>query len=96
MEPALTLQVMEGSSGQSWIGSDRLRRALAGDENVRAAVSLLTKDSTLALAAAAQAGVQVPLGAQAQTLFGQACGAGLGARDDSVLWRWLAQRDAIP
>jgi L-threonate 2-dehydrogenase len=95
LEPALTLRVMESSSGQSWIGSDRLRRALAGDEEVRAAVSLLTKDSTLALAAAAQADFPVPVGAQAQTLFAQACAAGQGAQDDSVLWRWLAQRESI-
>jgi L-threonate 2-dehydrogenase len=94
LAPERTLQVMEGSSGQSWIGSDRLRRALAGDEEVRAAISLLTKDSTLALAAAGQAGVAVPLGAQAQALFAQASASGLAAQDDSALWRWMAQANA--
>jgi putative dehydrogenase len=31
LDPAGTLDVIEHSSGQSWIGTDRMRRAIAGD-----------------------------------------------------------------
>jgi putative dehydrogenase len=49
LEPAATLAVIEASSGQSWIGSDRLRRALAADPAVHARMTLLAKDSGLAM-----------------------------------------------
>jgi L-threonate 2-dehydrogenase len=45
-----TLAVMAQSSGQSWIASDRMARALAGQSDVLARVALLAKDSALALA----------------------------------------------
>jgi L-threonate 2-dehydrogenase len=45
-----TLAVMAQSSGQSWIASDRMARALAGQADVLARVALLAKDSALALA----------------------------------------------
>ena len=51
-----TLDVIEQSSGQSWIGSDRMRRAIAGDYEPRAHVTLLQKDTRLAVEAAAAAG----------------------------------------
>ena len=38
-----TLDVIEQSSGQSWIGSDRMRRAIAGDYEPRAHVTLIAK-----------------------------------------------------
>ncbi len=91
LDAATTLQVMAASSGQSWIGSDRLQRALAGDSTLRAQTSLLAKDSTLALQAAHQAGVQPQLGALAQNLFAQACAAGLSAEDDAALLAWMRQ-----
>jgi putative dehydrogenase len=40
--------VIEQSSGQSWIGSDRMRRAIAGDFAPRAHMTLLEKDTRLA------------------------------------------------
>ena len=56
LDPARTLDVIEQSSGQSWIGSDRMRRAIAGDLAPRAHTTLLAKDSRLALEMAAAAG----------------------------------------
>jgi len=87
LDAATTLAVIEHSSGASWIGSDRLRRALAGDERVLARVALLAKDSALALASAARAGVEVPLGRAAAARFAAAVEAGHADADDSVLWR---------
>jgi L-threonate 2-dehydrogenase len=88
LDPAQTLAVIEASSGQSWIGSQRLQRALAGHEHVQARTALLAKDSGLALAMAQQMGFDCPLGAAATQRFAQALGAGLGELDDSSLWRW--------
>ncbi len=51
-----TLGVIEQSSGQSWIGSDRLRRAIAGDYEPRAHVTLLQNDTRLAVEAVRAAG----------------------------------------
>jgi len=94
LDPAATLAVIEASSGQSWIGSERLRRALSGDPAVGAQLALLAKDSTLALALARSASVEVPMGRAAQNLFAAACAQGLARHDDSVLWRWLADHDS--
>ena len=96
LDPAATLAVIEASSGQSWIGSDRLRRALNADPGVHAHMSLLAKDSRLALAMAAEAGLRPRLGESAAALFAQACAAGLTDQDDAALWRWLARPDAPP
>jgi L-threonate 2-dehydrogenase len=84
-----TLDVIEQSSGQSWIGSDRMRRALAGDFAPRAHVSLLKKDSALAVAAARAAGYDGVLGPLAAQAFERAYAAGLGDLDDSALLLWL-------
>ena len=85
-----TLDVIERSSGQSWIGMERMRRAVAGDlEPARAHVTLLEKDSRLALAEALAAGADAPLGAQASRVFERAHLAGLAEADDAVLFRFL-------
>jgi 3-hydroxyisobutyrate dehydrogenase len=96
LDPAATLDVIEQSSGQSWIGSDRLRRALAGDAFVRAHMSLLAKDSGLAMAMAAAAGAQPALGSAAAASFAAACADGLACADDSALWAWAARRVRTP
>ena len=85
LDGAQTLAVIEQSSGQSWIGSERMARALAGDFAPRAQMTLLAKDSTLALAMAAEAGVAPAMGTQAAAMFQAALAAGLGAQDDAQL-----------
>jgi L-threonate 2-dehydrogenase len=85
-----TLDVIEQSSGQSWIGSDRMRRAIAGDYAPRAHVTLLQKDTRLAVEAAAAAGFTGPLGPAVRDLFARAAAAGLGDLDDAALFRLLA------
>lgn len=82
-----TLAVMEASSGQSWIASDRLHRALDNDFAPRAHTTLLAKDSRLALQACALAGTVTPaLGELAAARFAQACAQGLGHLDDASLF----------
>ena len=92
LDAAATLTIIEQSSGQSWIGSDRLRRALAGDYAPRAHMTLLEKDTRLALEAAAQAGFSGPLGAAAAAVFAQASVAGLADQDDGALLKFLQTR----
>lgn len=94
LDAARTLDVIERSSGQSWIGSDRMRRAIAGDLAPRAHTTLLNKDTHLALQMAAAAGVPVPLGEQAAALFARACDAGCAALDDASLLA-LLRRDGL-
>lgn len=86
-----TLDVIEQSSGQSWIGSDRMRRAIAGDYAPRAHVTLLQKDTRLAMQAAQSAGFEGPLGAAARDTFERASAAGLDALDDAAIYRLLSE-----
>ena len=85
-----TLDVIEQSSGQSWIGSDRMRRALADDFAPRAHVTLLEKDTRLALDCARAAGFDSPLGQHASSVFAQASAAGLAALDDAAIFTYLS------
>lgn len=89
LDLAKTLDVIEQSSGQSWIGSDRMRRAIAGDYAPRAHVTLLEKDTRLAMAAARAAGFEGPLGERASRVFAEAHRAGLAAEDDAALFKHL-------
>ena len=92
LDAAKTLDVIEQSSGQSWIGSDRMRRALAGDYAPRAHVTLLEKDTRLALECARAAGFEGPLGAAASAVFAQAHAAGLATEDDAAIFKVLSPR----
>jgi len=85
LDPARTLAVVERSSGQSWIGGDRMARALAGDTAPRAHTTLLAKDSGLAVAMATASGVAPKLGALAAQAFATAVAQGRGELDDSCL-----------
>ena len=89
LDVAKTLDVIEQSSGQSWIGSERMRRALVGDYAPRAHMTLLEKDTRLAVAAAQSAGFEGPLGAAARDVFAQASAGGLHGLDDAALFQWL-------
>lgn len=84
-----TLDVIEQSSGQSWIGSDRMHRAIGGDLAPRAHMTLLAKDTRLAIEAAQAAGFAGPLGATASQLFAKAVQAGLADQDDGALLGFL-------
>ena len=91
-----TLNVIEQSSGQSWIGSDRMRRVLAnggaGDYAPRAHMTLLAKDTRLAVEASRSAGCEGPLGASASAVFAQALQAGLADEDDAAVFKLLSGR----
>lgn len=88
-----TLDVIGQSSGQSWIGQDRMARAVAGDFEPRAHMTLLEKDTRLALEAAQAVGFAGPLGAAAARTFAEASAAGLAGQDDAALLKWLRQQN---
>ena len=91
LDGAQTLAVIEQSSGHSWIGADRMTRALAGVFAPRAHTTLLAKDSALALAMAAEAGITPTLGTQAAAMFQAALAAGYGGEDDARLLSLVRQ-----
>jgi L-threonate 2-dehydrogenase len=94
LDPTRTLEVIEQSSGQSWIGSDRLHRALGGDLAPRAHTSLLEKDARLALRMASACGFNASVGAAAAALFNRACEQGMAGLDDACLFEMLRPRPA--
>jgi 3-hydroxyisobutyrate dehydrogenase len=67
-----------------------MRRAIVGDYAPRAHVTLLEKDTRLALACAQAAGFDGPLGAAASSVFAQAHAAGLAAEDDAAIFKVLS------
>ena len=87
-----TLSVIEQSSGQSWIGSERMRRALLNDFEPRAHMTLLTKDTALAVETANTAGCQGVLGPLAAQAFAKACQAGWADADDAAMLQWVRQQ----
>ena len=87
-----TLSVIAQSSGQSWIGSDRMQRALQNDWSPRAHMTLLTKDTALAQQAAHSVGFQGVLGQQAAKAFADASASGLADLDDAAMLQWLRQK----
>lgn len=84
-----TLDVIGKSSGQSWVGMDRMQRALKNDFEPLAHMTLLTKDTRLACEAAAAVGFEGPLGRTASSVFAQACEAGMSDLDDGALLQLL-------
>jgi L-threonate 2-dehydrogenase len=82
-----TLNVIQQSSGQSWIGNDRMRRAIADDFEPRAHTTLLAKDTKLAVAAASKLGFKTPLGQLTTETFARALAHGLAEQDDASLFK---------
>ena len=90
LDASRTLDVIEQSSGQSWIGNERMRRAVVGDFSpVRAHMSLLAKDTKLAMDMAGEVGFSNPLGKVATEAFARALAAGMADVDDAQMLRFL-------
>jgi L-threonate 2-dehydrogenase len=85
LDATAALAVMQSSSAQSWIGQDRMSRALAGDYAPRAHMTLLAKDTKLALEMAAKAHVDCLVGAPASKAFADAVSGGYADLDDAAL-----------
>ncbi len=92
LDAVRTLDVIEASSGQSWIGTDRMRRAIAGADEPLAHMQLLAKDSHLAMDEARKSGVPALVGAAAENSFAAALKAGMAMEDDGALLQWVQAR----
>jgi 3-hydroxyisobutyrate dehydrogenase-like beta-hydroxyacid dehydrogenase len=91
IDPRLFLEVVNASSGASWIFTDRMTRALDGDTTPRAATTLLNKDVGIAVDTAATLEFDAPLARAARDVFAAAVAAGLGPEDDAAMLRYYQE-----
>jgi L-threonate 2-dehydrogenase len=89
------LEIIESSSGQSWIGSDRLARAHRGDTQVHASVQQASHDIHHALKAAQGLGLRLPLTLAAAHQYEHAAHDGLAHADDSSLYPYVRDGGAL-
>jgi 3-hydroxyisobutyrate dehydrogenase-like beta-hydroxyacid dehydrogenase len=87
------LSLIERSSGQNWIGTDRLRRVFAGDTTIGSHMRLLAKDTRLAMEAAQEVGFDGWLGGLTAKAFNQACAQGMTDMDDSKMLEFVRLAD---
>jgi len=79
------LDLVAASSGQSWIGEERMRRAIRADYAMRASPSMLAKDLGLAIDAAAALHVPTPVASATRGMFLAALAHGFEQADDAIL-----------
>ena len=77
-------EVVQASSGASWIFGDRMPRALAGDYTPKAAARVLLKDVGLFVHAARQLGLTAPMAECAPALNGMTCSVTAGWSATSI------------
>lgn len=90
------LEVINASSGASWIVADRMERALEGDHGVRAATRVLAKDVGIAASLSRRLGVHAPCTRTALQVFQEAVRAGFAEADDSSLLELALKRQHPP
>jgi 3-hydroxyisobutyrate dehydrogenase len=87
LDPRKIFEVMSGSSGQSFMGCDRMHRVIEGDRTVTAAAPILTKDVGLALDIGQELKFPLPLGSMAHQALLATVGMGFDAEDDAWVIR---------
>jgi len=92
LDPQQVVEVVNASSGGSWIFADRMPRVLAGDFAPRAAGRILAKDVTLAAEFAARVGADATFANAARAAFQGMVDAGYGDEDDAALFKYIAGR----
>jgi 3-hydroxyisobutyrate dehydrogenase-like beta-hydroxyacid dehydrogenase len=85
LDPATIYEVVQASSGASFVFGTRMERVVKGDPSVHAAAHILAKDVGIARAAAAAAGSPAPLADLTAEVFRATLAMGLGARDDGAI-----------
>ncbi len=89
LDPWQVVDVVNASSGGSWIFADRMPRAISGDYAPRAATKILAKDVTLATELAAANGIDVPFALAARAAFRATIAAGYGDQDDAAIFKYM-------
>ena len=87
LDTALLLEIMSGSSANSWMLRDRGPRMLEQEPMVTSAVDIFVKDLGIVLQAGRDARAALPLTALAHQLFLATSGRGNGDADDSQVIR---------
>jgi 3-hydroxyisobutyrate dehydrogenase-like beta-hydroxyacid dehydrogenase len=82
--------VIQASSGASWMFGDRMPRALAGDYAPTAAARVLLKDVGLFVHEARKLGLTAPMAECAQEIFEDAIARGYAEEDDAALLKRYA------
>ena len=96
LDPRRVRDVVNASSGGSWIFADRMARAFEGDYAPRAATRLLAKDAGLAVDLAGRCGAPATFALAARDAFAQAVAAGFGEQDDAAMYRFGRVRAGLP
>lgn len=86
LDARMVVDVVNASSGGSWMFADRMPRALDGDYAPRAAAKILAKDVGIAAAFAARHQVRAPFASVARSVFDGAVAAGHGEVDDAIVY----------
>jgi putative dehydrogenase len=95
LDPHVFAEIVSASSGASWMFSDRMPRVLSGDYTPKAALAILTKDLSILLDAAREAGFPADIARVAYQAYVDAVARGHGAEDDAALIKWYAERSGI-
>jgi 3-hydroxyisobutyrate dehydrogenase len=85
LDGAIAHDVIQASSGASWMFGDRMPRVLSGDYAPRAAARILAKDMGLFLDTAAAAGYAAPIATAGRAAYLAAMAAGLAEEDDAAV-----------
>ena len=83
--------VVNASSGASWIFADRMARALEGDYAPRAAARVLLKDVGLFVQEARNLGLTAPMAECAHAIFHDTVARGFGEEDDAAVLKRYAE-----
>jgi L-threonate 2-dehydrogenase len=95
LNPRTVFDVVNESSGASWVFRDRITRVLEGDYEPRAALPILTKDLSLSLELARAHDFRLPLGEQAHQVFAASAASPFGAEDDAAIIKYYQSLTGI-
>ncbi len=90
LDLAQAAEVVQASSGGSWIFGDRMERALARDYAPRAAARVLLKDVGLFVHAARELGLTAPMAECAREIFSDTVARGYAEEDDAAVLKRYA------
>jgi L-threonate 2-dehydrogenase len=93
LDPQRVVDIVNASSGGSWIFADRAPRALAGDFAPRAAAKILAKDVGIAVEFAARLGADATFANAAHAAFRGMVDSGHGELDDAAIFSYPWEKD---
>jgi len=89
LDPRQVYDVVQASSGASFVFGTRMERVVTGDPSVHAAAHILAKDVAIACATARRAASPAPFAELAAEVFRATLAMGLADRDDGAVVEWF-------